>query len=147
LSLCIHHPNPLPSSVSNTSPIPAHTYITHHVHRSLFPPFCFISNRLPFVITSPYTRPIPLASPVFPFGVYEPPVFCIQPGCLLWLCPHIFRIARYTSGVLCLIRWFTSLRASSIKFLNITTACTVFLPFFPTKIISYASVVTTSPLV
>ena len=78
-----------------------------------------------------------------PFGVYELPTFCIQRRSSLAL-PHIsFALLTPLALFTSLFVWFTFLRPSSINFLNITNTCTVFLPFFPAKIISYASVVTT----
>lgn len=131
LSLCIHHPNPLPSSVIH--PQFRHTYIAHHAHRSLFFPFCFISNRIFLVIATLYTFPPPWRHP-FPVWYSRNPFFLHTTWSPLQFIPHL-RIASTPTLRLwhcsCFIRLV--LVAPSIKILNITTPCTVFLRFPPLK--------------
>ena len=137
--------------VSNTSPIPTHIYITHHVHCSSFSTFASfltefssysLRNCLPYTFVVPLRHLLPHSvftnSPLFAYNVGLFPGF-VHPALLPHPCltPLVF-------FMMSLFVWFTSFRFSSIKFLIITNACTVFSPFLPAKIISYASVTTTS---
>lgn len=142
LSLCIHHPNPLPSSVIH--PQFRHTYIAHHAHRSLFFPFCFISNRIFLVIATLYTFPPPWRHPFpvwysrnpffFAYNVVSPPVYSTSSHCFH---PHLAPLALfmfYSPGSRC------SVHKDSEYYDSLYCIPT----FSPTKIISYASAVPTS---
>ena len=111
LSLCIHHPNPLPSSVIH--PQFRHTYIAHHAHRSLFFPFCFISNRIFLVIATLYTFPPPWRHPFPVWYSRNPFFFCIQRGLPSSLF-HIFALLPPPpcafGAVHVLFAWFSLLR-------------------------------------
>lgn len=130
--------------VSNPSPLPAHVYITHHAHRSLFSLFCFISNRIFFVIPPDIFFPPPSGVTC---SRLRTPVLCIQRGSLLWFCPsypsHFSQPQPYASGVL-----YVSFAPCSHCFVHKVSQyydCLYCIPtFLPTKIISYAIVVATS---
>jgi len=89
--------------VSNTSPIPTHI---HNTSRPLFLilPFCFISNRILFVIASSYTFLTPLLRHLFLVSVStNSPLFAYNVGPFLGFVPHILALLpcpSYASGVL-----------------------------------------------